>query len=406
MSFFQFFRARSTTAVVVNVASHSIQGVLLDIPSSAHTEAPLRIIKEKVAKEISRAEYAHVFSQLRTIVHSLLRGSEHLPGRMYIGYSPPFVEQSCETITHHFSGKKNGISPHDIRGLIHRFISGRAGKDSIVKAAVLGGTVNGYTIPEDLLPTVSVDEIRVQLLLSRFPKKSAVDLASVKRELSGVAIDIVPLLFAEQETVVHALGVFDNTLLVDIGGAVTTLAFFHEGSIAGVMTYPIGADHFYKKFGEATGRSPKEAERDMRLLGESAVDTSRLKKTSEELRAEIDAWKKEFLRSTAAFGRIGPFSGRVLVTGVGAHISGILSFLRSSEWIRHVSYVDMPRVKILVGRDAFGGNSLEGNFRGPEDFGLASLAWYAGRRARKDAHLLMNVTDVSFNTTHNTTLTF
>jgi hypothetical protein len=201
--------------------------------------------------------------------------------------------------------------------------------------------------------------------------------SDLKSTLSGIPMTLIPLAIAEKEALTRVRDMLD-VFVIDVGASATTLISILSGQMAYVAFMPWGTRRLAEILSRAQRRPLRDAQSDVRHYAEGLIrDDTVLAHTSAAVVRGAEEWKRNFVRALDGFYPSGPISPNVLLTGGGARLSEIRAAVEAPDWLGGFSAFRKPVVRVVDGSVFFGGDTLGGHIRGPEDAGLAALAAYS-----------------------------
>ncbi len=381
---------------VVDVGSDAIKALLFELPQENTGASPAQTLAlvprpiEKFVWELPE-QYSGVrlARKIRECVFRMVQHIHEVPERILVALGPTVAESGLRTWRVGAGAGGRMFTRRDIRALYHDLFTSQNDLRRAVIAAPVDVLVNGYPLSwpsrngreqsDSILPHAQVKEVVFRTLSMHMTVENGATFAEIKNALGGMPIEFIPLAVAYKEAVVRGLGVRD-TLVVDVGGAETTVLSIRDGRFAHVGFMPLGTRRFAEHLVKKGGQSFRDAQKTMRAY--AVLAPVRQKDKAEQGIAVVSAsaarqWKRSFVSALDSFFSAGPIPETLLLTGGGAYIPELRSALLADDWMGNVSYARVPKLRVLDASGFFGGNTLGGHVDGPEDAGLAALAVYA-----------------------------
>lgn len=362
---------------VMDVGSNAIKALLFETPAAGALPRP---IKKFVWEAPESWSPLRLVQKTKESVDIITKAYPGMVKQVLIGVGPSIGEAELETLTASVGGGAGMLTRKDIRLAYERLLAGYMDPRRATIASPIEFTVNGYPLVwqknwqrEEILPRSQVQEVCFRMIGFRMALESGAEFIAMKNTLAALAIEFLPLAVSQKEAVARGLSLPD-ALIIDIGVSATALVSVREGRFAHAAFMPFGTGRMARML---RGRSPSEAHALMRQYAAGMADGQLRREVAEAVGRAADEWKKMFVATLASFYAGGPLSANVLLCGGGARLEEIRVVLGARDWLGDFSYTDAARVRALEGAAFFGGDTLGGNLRGPEDTGLGALMMYS-----------------------------
>lgn len=381
-----FRKKQAAVYGVMEVGADAIKAIVFEMASEYDRGNPgavpeLPRVLEKFVWDVPIAySAARLVKKIKESVFIMTEKAGITPEKVVIALGPEIGEYVLQYET--LSMGDAPLTQKNIREQYRRLRHEQTDLRRAVIVAPVEVLINGHPLGQEhwqgnkILAASLTAEIKLPTLFLFMTVENGAVFAGIKKGLSGIAIEFIPLVIAEKEALVRDQHIRD-AFLIDVGVGATALASIREGRLihAAFMPYGIGrmAEIAIKKYRQ----SPHEARNMMRHYGEEGIRNEALTTASAAAADAAAEWKKNFLHTIDTFYPTGPLSSMVFLTGRGARFSEIKAAVAAYDWLGEFSHATVPSLRVLEGATFFGGNTLEGHLQGPEDAGLAALMAYA-----------------------------
>ena len=361
---------------VMDVGSDTIKAILFEI--LAENDKP-RLTQKFVWELPPSYSGVRLMRKIREGVVAMLQKSTRSPDQFLIGVGPATAESILHTWRLPPPAGGATLTSRDIRSAWQTAVAeaGEARRATII--APVGLLVNKYPIQlrsvsteTEIAPRESIKEIVIRALKLYLPIESGVVLADIQKIAGRTQIEILPLAWIQYRAVTDSLGVGD-ALLVDVGGAETTIVAVRDGQFAHVEYMPLGVRHFIDAVRRTTGHPFADSRQIVRQYGQGLGDERMRDSIAQALALAAGLWKTRFVRALNSFYTETALPPLVYLSGGGAYLPELRAAVQAADWLGKYSYAEKPMVRILEGNAFFGGDTLGGHLQGPEDAALAAL---------------------------------
>lgn len=365
--------------IVFDIGSHSFKGAAFEKIQGKNLPV---IRKKKIltlplfydTKEVRFGMNRRIIPKLRVFIEDFLKEYGRHPHKIILSFSPHFVTTSIKNWQIQTFPYKRFIGPHDLKKYFEDLKKENTGQTGS-EFYCLETSNNGYTIDFNKEVPRNI-HLNFRVLSLVLPKELVDFVTETQRGLSGLKIEILPAVIAESEAIVKSLEM-PNVFIIDLGGESTALTSVKNGSIVQLKSFPLGGRHFLRGIAKIGSVTMEDAEDLKRQYVQGLISNSKKVQIHDFLVHETKIWQKMFMESLEYFYAAGPLPPQILMTGGAAHLPELGTIIRGEDWIKNLSYVDYPKVNMVSAETIFEGDSLGGFLRGPEEFGLSALIYYA-----------------------------
>lgn len=381
---------------MLDVDSHSICALLFEVPKNGDTP---RIIKKTPITLRLASGGNRTAVKMRELILASLKLLQQVPKEIIVSMGPSIAEYKLEIWSVPFeSGPKKALekplsatisefrdektsqalfkkfSLRELEQLYAAEVRRHEAEHKMFAAELITIEANGYpSLPLEITRAL-LPGIAFRVFSTTLSEEVRSIFSGAKEMLGGIPLRFVASAAVLAGSIVAAKKL-DHALLVEINDAETLLLVLKNGMLAGFSVFPFGAANFARYAANQRGLALGEAKETIRQAAYGLQLSPA--KMEEMVSSAYRAWKKEFREALDSFYHLGPFSGDVLLSGEGAYILPLRSFLGSSEWLEGISYAATPRLRILDGSSFFEGQTFNGVLQGPENTELAALVYYA-----------------------------
>ncbi|GEM_PF-3751280 len=373
--------AHSNLRAVVSIGSHTMRGLVFQ---PGEKNALPRMLKKIVFRvPYSTQDEALVVRKLGELILTMTKSFGRVPVNILVGLGSHCGSHTLTTLSGTVGTDIHKPSSEKDLKILFQDLCQKNNVSSSFAGFPLEFFSNGYSLTSCVASRRSREStcfdgarvVSVQTLAVDFPQNISTMLFDTKKSLGGIPIEFLPLEIVYKEVLEDVLKTRD-VLLVEIDGEETFIGMLLSNQLVHFTAFPLGIRHFIR--GIARGSmSFEEAEIDLRHYVEGLMPQNRSEALRGFLDVEVSNWKKMFQQAIDGFYSFGPIPEEVVLSGEGAMIKEIEKVLRVPDWMKNISAYDVPKVKTIMGRTIFDGNSLNGFIHGPEDFSLASLIHYS-----------------------------
>ncbi len=365
--------AKKDIKVVVDLGSHTLRALLF----SYGTDGGMEILKKAVLHLPAGSHAKRTADKLREILFATIKNFEKIPSSVVVALGPHMGEMEVAVWKARVLPRDRALSYKDLETQFENLAEARRDPSKTQLTSPANIYVNGYAVPRDRLDIRGkINELDFGVLVFSMPREVGDVLVEARRSFGGMTLDLTPVITAEAEALVKRGGTGDF-LMVDVGWESSVLTLVVLGSVAGVVSFPLGRRKFLEGIAGALSVSLEEAE-DWASQHIQEVEMQKLQAPIRETFGRVAAsWQAEFLKALDSFYASGPLPQRIFFFGGGAHFPELQAALRHPEWIKKYSPWNGPEVVITRAENLFGGDTFRGALRGPEEVGLASLIIYS-----------------------------
>ncbi len=374
-TFFSFKRPR--VYAVVLVGTDAIRALVFEYRDGAVPHVLLRMGTTHIPRENSE----HVVTKLRELLFRVTRALQRVPDKVVVAFTPGFAEHSLATwVVRGGFVKSSSPSSKELATYFHNLFVQHQENARGMLAYPLDVLVNGYVL-NNRVSRGQIQELGFLVLTARLSESVGTALYQTRQSLGGLPLEFVPLV-ACYDIGFHEIKQRDEdgTLLVDIGDSETTLAFWKEGALAGVTSFPRGVRGIIKEVASNVGLQSEDVSHWVTRLKDNALIASVPANIRAVFEKEISVWQKQCDGALARFASVGPLSSRVFITGTGAEFSLMREVVQTGGWLGALTPAEHADVQVLSPDFFFGGHVPAELSHGPEDTGLAALMVYATAR--------------------------
>lgn len=379
--------SKPNLAVAIDAGSHSIKGLVLELSKEAKVP---RLLKKKFVKlpdsddaragnGLSQADQpsadsmSRFSSKLGEFILDLVKESGGSPERIVVGLGPNSVKLSVEEWKLKLKNSGKTISANDLCVYFHNLK--RQNSSEGKEVFVLEVLINGYGTGFRAIKVSKDPELVFRVLTVELVPELATVIKEVQRMFGGLKTEFLSGLCSVQLALVKGLGV-ENGFLADIGGEYTVFTLLKNSSIVQVSVAPIGGRHFLRGVAKIFNIALEEAEDLVRQYSQGLLGKDHQEKIKGFFSEETSLWQKELTSAADFFYHFGPMPAQIFISGGGSNILEMSAAVRKGEWMRNLTHIDFPEIRVLGGESVFEGNTFDGLLLGPADFGLASLVFY------------------------------
>lgn len=365
---------------VINVETHTLRGMVFERRGNLSP----RVIKKMVYTSPHSAEFRRMAAKMHEFLFALAKQLGKVPERIVISLGPHIGahELAYWPVSSPAVVKISGVK--ELRGYFQGLFDSHRDSEHAMLACPLEIYANGYpaAIYRDEFSAAwprkfsGVRELEFQVLLFSPPAEIGKELLNIKNTLGGMSVEFIPRIAVYKDVLPKVANV-PSIFFIEVGGEETILLLLKEGILQQQATFPLGSRHFFRGIARILNTSLEEAEELKQQYIKGIVENPVRSRLRAFLLTETGIWEKMFLKTLELFYTVGPLPIDVLVTGEGARFPEILERLRDAAWLKEFSDASAPSVKIFEAQNVFGGDTLRGALQGPEDTGLASLAYYS-----------------------------
>lgn len=361
---------------VLDIGSSLIRVIIFE-PVGKDAPAP-RVVKKFAVSLPAGRDKLRIVKKLHEVLMQMIKELGATPDRIIVGVGPNLADFSVSQWSAPLAGKRR-LTMRDLSASFAALLEKERKADRSLLAYPLGVVANGYPVSDMALArepdTRMISTLGFPVLLAEFPASVGEELGVIERTLGGVHIEFLPVLRAYEDMILRVLKVRD-TLMIDIGSAHTLVLLMQNGMLARTATFPLGVSYFVERLVEASSVPSTQAAEELRRYGDSAVDAATEVRLHNMMEREARSWRDELVSALDVFYTAGPLPASVILAGGGAYFPEIRAIIAAGEWLANFSNEKKPALRVVEGRTLFGGDSLGGALRGPEECALASYMIY------------------------------
>lgn len=383
-SFFSKTRSPHLSAAIY-VGSHTIKGAIFEVPKSA--DEPPKIHK-KFAYSVPYESNGHEreIRKLKELIFLMAKSAGKIPDRIVVSLDPSYGTHKVIAKTLRPEHAKI-FSHRELEDAVHSLCTAEEEEKPLCYPLEffvngysflhLGESTSSHTGTEIAMRpakvTEAVAEVTVEAYIIDASSQFRTLFRELKQSLGGMPIEFIPAGVAVQFSVCREFSIA-QALLVDVGGEQTSCVLVEDSEFKNFASCGIGFRSFVQAAAQAFSSTPENAESAMRNAVQGLAADTRLKEVLEKQGA---LWEKSFFEMLDELYHLGPLPAQVYLYGEGAYLPVIQEKLRTSEWIKNYSNAASSYVRVMSGESLFGGHSLDGLTRGPEEADLAASLYYA-----------------------------
>ena len=377
-----FGRKGSNIRVAIDASPNAIRGLVFQIAENGDP----RMLRKMIYKSPEGVDVKKIGVKLHEFVFELVKSLEQIPEKITVGVGPELGSQEIALLA---LEKPEGLklsAPKSLEilfvGLFEQYQKTHNG----TLAYPLEVLANGYSLKKFLQDiqnkhrlsfreiTKNVQNLQFRVLCLHFGEDTGASLFDMRKSLGGMPVEFVPLSAAYGLALTKGMNITD-AFCVAVGWEETTLFLIQDNVLVEILSFPLGERHCVRTIAKNLSISSGEAEDLKRQSAEYGLNSGA--KVAEAVTSEIEKWKEQFIENLGIFYSKGFLPPKTFLFGVGAHLPQFADFLRTSGWIKGVSYVGQPELLLPEAQTLFGGNSFNGTLRGPEELPLGALVFYS-----------------------------
>ncbi|TSC68755.1 MAG: hypothetical protein G01um101466_321 [Parcubacteria group bacterium Gr01-1014_66] len=371
-----FHRLRTPPLMVIDVGAGAIRGLLFEEGQGAHLP---KILHKNVRSTEPSITPARLIQEVHTFLFEVTKELGYAPKKVIIGIGSDIAEFSLTLIRYAMPHPQRTINASELSGFFREQLDEHQDASRFLLAYPLGVRANGYPISASLLEkgdTRSVKELEFPTLFAWLGRETGEAFDQLRQMLGGMNIVCMTIPEAYRITGETVLDIRDG-FYIDIGSETTLLTLVKEGALTAVSSFSYGTHKIARAIADARTLSFSQAQDLLRHYMDGSLHEDAMRKVIEIIAQSVREWERNFLKALEVCYHHGPFPAMAVLCGEGARLQEIRALLMRGEWLRALSYVSTPHLKVLEGRSVFGGDSLGGFLQGSEDARIGALmhAW-------------------------------